>query len=94
MATALSERAIIVQGSIDLLCFYADGSVEICDYKTDYISPEEKMDITLLRARMQEKHGDQLAQYAASVEETFGKRPIKAYVYSLPLGDAIEITLP
>jgi hypothetical protein len=43
---------------------------------------------------MQEKHGDQLAQYAAAVEETFGKRPAKAYIYSLPLGDAVEIAIP
>ena len=34
------------------------------------------------------------AKVAAAVEETFGKRPAKAYIYSLPLGDAVEITIP
>ena len=94
LAEALGERSLFVQGSIDLLCFYADGSVELCDYKTDHITSAERRDPALLQKRMQEKHGDQLAQYAAAVEETFGKRPAKAYVYSLPLGDAVEIPIP
>ncbi len=93
LAEALGERTLFVQGSIDLLCFFPDGSVELCDYKTDHITPAERRDHSLLQKRMQERHGDQLAQYAAAVEETFGKRPAKAYIYSLPLGDAVEITI-
>jgi ATP-dependent exoDNAse (exonuclease V) beta subunit len=84
----------MVQGSIDLLCFFPDGHIELCDYKTDHITPEERKDISLLQKRMQERHGDQLAQYAAAVEETFGKRPDKAFIFSLPLGDAVEISIP
>lgn len=94
LASALGDRTLFVQGSIDLLCFYPDGTVELCDYKTDHITPAERKDPCLLQKRMQERHGDQLAQYAAAVEETFGKRPSKAYVYSLPLGDAVEIVIP
>jgi ATP-dependent exoDNAse (exonuclease V) beta subunit len=94
LAEALGDRTLFVQGSIDLLCFFPDGSVELCDYKTDHITPAERRDPALLQKRMQEKHGDQLAQYAAAVEETFGKRPAKAYIYSLPLGDAVEIAIP
>ena len=94
LAEALGDRTLFVQGSIDLLCFFPDGSVELCDYKTDHITPAERKDPSLLQTRMQEKHGDQLAQYAAAVEETFGKRPAKAYIYSLPLGDAVEIAIP
>jgi ATP-dependent exoDNAse (exonuclease V) beta subunit len=67
--------------------------VEICDYKTDRITPTEREDPSLLRGRMQERHGDQLAQYAAAVEEVFGVRPTKAYIYSLPLGEALEISI-
>jgi ATP-dependent exoDNAse (exonuclease V) beta subunit len=94
LADALGDRTLMVQGSIDLLCFFPDGHIELCDYKTDHITPEERKDISLLQKRMQERHGDQLAQYAAAVEETFGKRPDKAFIFSLPLGDAVEISIP
>ena len=94
LADALGDRTLMVQGSIDLLCFFPDGHIELCDYKTDHITPEERKDISRLQKRMQEHHGDQLAQYAAAVEETFGKRPDKAFIFSLPLGDAVEISIP
>lgn len=94
LADALGDRTLMVQGSIDLLCFFPDGHIELCDYKTDHITSEERKDVSLLQKRMQERHGDQLAQYAAAVEETFGKRPDKAFIFSLPLGDAVEISIP
>ena len=94
LAEALGERTLFVQGSIDLLCFFPDGHIELCDYKTDHVTPAEQKDPSMFQKRMQERHGNQLAQYAAAVEETFGKRPAKAYIYSLPLGEAIEIDLP
>ena len=94
LAKALGDKTLLVQGSIDLLCLFSDGHIELCDYKTDHVTPAERQDPSLLQKRMQERHGDQLAQYAAAVEETFGKRPDKAYIYSLPLGEAVEITLP
>ena len=93
LAKALGDRTLLVQGSVDLLCFFSDGHMELCDYKTDHITPAERSDPSLLQKRMQEKHGDQLSQYAVAIEETFGQRPTKAYVYSLPLGDAVEISI-
>jgi ATP-dependent helicase/nuclease subunit A len=94
LAEALGERTLFVQGSIDLLCTFPDGHMELCDYKTDRITAEERRDPSLLTRRMTERHGDQLCQYAAAVEETFGVRPTKAYIFSLPLGDAVEIAIP
>ena len=94
LAQALGERTLFVQGSIDLLCTFPDGHMELCDYKTDRITAEERRDPSLLTRRMTERHGDQLCQYAAAVEETFGVRPTKAYIFSLPLGDAVEIAIP
>ena len=93
LAEALGDRTLFVQGSIDLLCTFPDGHIEICDYKTDRITPEERRDASLLQRRMAERHGDQLRQYAAAVEETFGVRPARAYIYSLPLGEALEIKI-
>ena len=93
LAAALKDKTLFVQGSIDLLCTFTDGHMEICDYKTDHVTPAERRDISLFQKRMQERHGDQLMQYAAAVEEIFGVRPAKAYIYSLPLGDAVEINI-
>lgn len=93
LAEALGDKTLLIQGSIDLLCFFPDGHIELCDYKTDHITSAERADPSLLQARLQERHGHQLAQYAAAVEETFGARPTHAYVFSLPLGEALEIDL-
>ena len=93
LAEALEGRSLFVQGSIDLLCIYPDGHMELCDYKTDHISAEERENPALLQARMTEAHREQLMQYAAAVEEMYGNRPTKAYIFSLPLGDALEIPI-
>ena len=93
LSTALGNRTLYVQGSIDLFCEFPDGHIELCDYKTDHIYPEERDNPALLVARMTERHGEQLRQYAAAIGEMYGKRPTKVYVYSLPLGEALEIPI-
>ncbi len=92
-AEALGERTLHVQGSIDLLAHFADGHIEIADYKTDRLTPEERQNPACLAAHMRERHGAQLEQYAAAVEALYGRRPEKIYIYSLPLGEAVEICL-
>ncbi len=93
LAEALGNRMLYVQGSIDLLAIFPDGHIELCDYKTDRISPAERADLPLLTERMTARHAEQLKQYAAAVEEIYGIRPTKTYIFSLPLGEAIEIDL-
>ena len=93
LAKLVEGRTLLVRGSVDLLLTFADGHIELCDYKTDHITPSERKDPTLLAARMQESHRDQLLQYAAAMEAIYGVRPERAYVFSLPLGEAIEIPL-
>ncbi len=90
---ALGERLLYVQGSIDLVCVFPDGHMELCDYKTDHITAAERQDPGLLAARMKEKHGEQLRQYAAAVTELYGRAPEKVYIYSLPLCEAVEIAM-
>ena len=53
----------------------------------------ERADRALLAAHMKEKHGEQLRQYAAAVEDLYGKRPSTIYIFSLPLGEAIEVDI-
>ena len=91
LANAVGDRTLFVQGCIDLLCFYPDGSVEICDYKTDHITDAERKEPARLTERMQEAHGAQLAEYAAAVEEMYGIKPSRAYIFSLPLGEALAL---
>lgn len=87
----VAGKTLHVQGSIDLLLIGRDGSIVLCDYKTDRPSPEERRDRDLYRARMIQAHKDQLTHYARAVQELFGRAPDRAYVFSLTLGEAIEL---
>ncbi len=90
---ALQERTLYVQGSIDLLCEYPDGRITVTDYKTDRVSRAEREDPSLLATRLGELYGSQLRQYAAAVREIYGREPDALYIYSLPLGEAIPISV-
>ena len=86
----LDGKKIFVQGSIDLILETDEGLI-LCDYKTDKISSAESVDISLLTKNMKEKHAAQLEAYRFAIKEIFGKYPDKVYIYSIPLGDVIEI---
>ena len=91
MKKIVSGRKIYVQGSIDLIIETDSGEIILCDYKTDRVSYEERQNRALLEANMKEKHGEQLLQYSFAVEKIFGKSPKKTFIYSLAIGDIIEI---
>ncbi len=88
----VKDKKIYVQGSIDLIIETEDGEIVLCDYKTDRLSTEEKNDRELLMTNMKQKHGEQLSQYRYAAKQIFGKEPGRIYIYSLALGEAIEIT--
>ncbi len=92
-AEALGDRTLYVQGSVDLLATFADGHMELCDYKTDRITPAERANPSLLAQRLSERHGEQLRQYAAAITEMYGIAPSRVYIFSLPLGEAVEIEM-
>ena len=91
LADIVADRSIFVQGSVDLLIENSDGSIYLCDYKTDRVSAEERSDPSLLQARMTELHKAQLEQYAYAIEQIFGKKPERTYILALATGDALEI---
>lgn len=91
LSSRLGEHTIFVQGSIDLLLRRPDGELWLFDYKTDRIRDDERDDLPRLTRRMTAEHGGQLAYYAKAIERLFGKSPEKRFIYSLPLGAAIEI---
>lgn len=87
----VGEETIFVQGSIDLLLETADGKLILCDYKTDHITAYEKEHPESLCKRLGEAHGEQLSVYARAVRQLFGKEPDGILIYSLPLGDSLQI---
>ena len=91
LKSLLNGESVLVQGVIDCLYEDTDGELHLIDYKTDRLSPEEKANRELARQKMYEKHSLQLSYYAKAVELMFGKRPKTVEVYSLPLGDTVEV---
>ena len=90
----LGDHSIFVQGSIDLLLQTEDDELLLVDYKTDRITREELAETSLLAENMKKKHGVQLSYYAKAVEALFGKTPDRIFIYSVPLGKAIELSIP
>ena len=89
---ALREEKIFVQGVIDCILVHENGEYSIVDYKTDRLSPPQKKDKRLAAQMLSERHGLQLSYYAAAATEIFGYPPQSLLIYSLPLGDTVEIT--
>ena len=88
---AYADKSILVQGVIDCIIERDDGSIILCDYKTDRLSREELADRSLAEAKLREKHSMQLSLYSLAVEKIFGRAPVRIEIYSLPLGDTISI---
>ena len=93
LALELDEEKLAVQGVIDLFYYDAEGKLILCDYKTDRLSTEELRDPRLAAQKLKERHGEQLSYYARALEEICGKHPDKILIYSLPLGEALEIEI-
>ena len=93
-AERLQDEKLLVQGVIDLFYTDADGNLVLCDYKTDRLSPEELKDPTAAARKLMARHGEQLSYYAMALAEICGKAPDRILIYSLPLGEAVEVNLP
>ena len=87
----LHEHTLFVQGSIDLLLETVDGDLVLIDYKTDRLTQAEKKNTALFRERMKKRHENQLFYYKKAIKQLFSKEPSKTYLYSLSLGELIEL---
>ena len=87
----LTDQTVLVQGVIDCIVEYPDGTLGVFDYKTDRLTREELSDRRLAEKKMSEKHKRQLEYYALAVTEIFGKRPSRVEVYSLHFGDNLSV---
>ena len=88
---ALRDREILVQGVIDCIIERKDGSLALYDYKTDRLTREELADRALAAEKLRRKHKMQLGLYSLAVAKIFGKSPDTLAVYSLPLGDTVDM---
>ena len=89
-ATYLDET-ILVQGVIDCVFEDENGDLHLIDYKTDRLTMEERLDRSMGEERLRKAHTLQLSYYALAINEIFGKLPKTIGVYSLHLGDEVEI---
>ncbi len=88
---ALSGEDLLVQGVIDCIVVGEDGEISVYDYKTDRLTHGELSDRALAEAKLRARHKTQLSYYSAAVEKMFGKAPKRVAVYSLPLGDTVDM---
>ena len=80
-----------MQGVIDCIIKDADGNIHLVDYKTDRLTKEELSSKDAAAKKLADKHSLQLSYYARAVEKIFGTAPNTVSVYSLPLGDTVNI---
>ena len=86
-----SGEEILVQGVIDCFFIDADGKLILLDYKTDRLSAYEKRNRAAAEKKLSERHSRQLGYYARALGDMFGEPPAHVYVYSLSLGDTVEV---
>ena len=87
----LENESIAVQGVIDLFFEEENGDIVLVDYKTDYLTEEERRDPALAMKKLAERHGEQVAYYAKAIELMCGKAPSERLIYSLPLGNTLAL---
>ena len=88
---AYRGKDILVQGVIDCIIERDDGSIILCDYKTDRLTKAELADRSLAEKKLRDKHTMQLGLYSLAVEKIFSKAPSRIEIYSLPLGDTVSV---
>ncbi len=90
-AQKLEGEQILVQGVMDIFFEDNDGNIILCDYKTDRLTRDELENPALAAEKLTGRHGTQLSYYAEALTRMLGKRPAKVLIYSLPLGDTVDI---
>ncbi len=79
-----SKENVLVQGIIDLYYITKENEIVLVDYKTDYVENREISNLV-------DKYKSQLELYKRALEEALSKKVSKTYIYSVYLGEAVEI---
>ncbi len=88
---AYEGETVLVQGVMDGVLQKENGELWLFDYKTDRLLREEKRDPAAAAKKLTERHALQLSYYAAACRAIFGRAPDRVMVYSLALGDAVDV---
>ena len=86
----LGDQLLLVQGVIDCVAETDSGELVLVDYKTDR-PPRRDATRGETEAALRERHSDQLSYYKHACEAIFGRPPARTLIYSLYLGDTVEI---
>ena len=86
-----SGQTVTVQGVFDCVFEDALGKLVLLDYKTDYMSYEERQNPETGRRKLIERYHLQLKYYREAVLRLFGRYPDETYIYSLALGEAVAV---
>ena len=86
-----SGTEITVQGVVDIIFEAHDGSLVLADYKTDRLSGFEKDHPAAAKKNLAERHRIQLSYYREACSRIFGRPVDRLCVYSLALGDTVDI---
>ena len=89
----LENEKLLVQGVIDCLIEDTDGRLYLVDYKTDRLTKEELADREKASDKLRSAHRTQLGYYAEAVKIMFGRYPERIEVYSMHLGDTVDMNL-
>ncbi|MDY3845601.1 MAG: UvrD-helicase domain-containing protein [Eubacteriales bacterium] len=85
---SLSGVPLLIQGVIDLIFADRDGEYTLIDYKTDRVSLKNREES---REILRHRHQRQLYYYSVVCEKMFGKKPKNRRIYSLALGELIDV---
>lgn len=82
---------ITIQGVVDCMFYDEDGKLVLIDYKTDTLTEAEKKDKALAAKKLIPRHKTQLETYSKICASILGRSFDEVYIYSVPLGDVIDI---
>ena len=88
---AYADETVLVQGVMDGVLLREDGSLWLFDYKTDRLTDYEKRHRAAAEEKLRDRHRLQLSYYAEACRAIFGRTPDRVMIYSLPLGDTVEV---
>ncbi len=83
---------ICVQGVVDCLFVDESGKTVLVDYKTDRLTKEELDNKALAAEKLISRHSQQLQTYKKLCAEILGREIDEVHIYSLALGESIELT--
>lgn len=88
---AYGDETVLVQGVMDGVLVRPDGEVWLFDYKTDRLTAYERAHPAAAAEKLCARHTMQLSYYAEACRDIFGRRPDRVMIYSLPLGDTVDV---